>query len=154
MRKLWSRRWFQVAFAGTITLGVTFLLACGQYRVWSFRDYTLYRILTKDYSIGPDLWFGRIAPGQDVEPLIAQSDPYRVARYGPWVELTYYPGSPLPLPGLPFEGVTVLARDGQLVQAVAWSCTWQRVFFDTLSADESAEWQKATQDYVRSQLNE
>jgi hypothetical protein len=78
MGQLWSRRWFGVALGGTFALGAVVLLARGQYRVWSLRDFTLYRIITTGYSIGPDLWFGRIAPGQDVEVLIARSDPYRV----------------------------------------------------------------------------
>jgi hypothetical protein len=43
----------------------------------------------------------------------------------------------------PFPFGTVAASEGRLVGAYAWSCTWRRQFFDTMSEEERAEFFRA-----------
>ncbi|MGL4549798.1 MAG: hypothetical protein ACRC33_01315 [Gemmataceae bacterium] len=78
---------------------------------------------------GRELSSGRVHAGQDVERVIESTNPPRVERYGGFVRLNYQPG-------LSFTGVTVTAKNGRLASAVAWSCAWDRVFFDELNADD------------------
>jgi hypothetical protein len=47
-----------------------------------------------------------------------------------------------------FESVTVVAKDGRLVQAAAWGCTWERVFF-RMSDENAAEYAQAWEQHFR-----
>ncbi len=40
-----------------------------------------------------------------------------------------------PADHIPFTGLTVTTRDGRLIRADAWSCTWQFTFFETSDAE-------------------
>jgi hypothetical protein len=86
---------------------------------------------TGDDPVLRDLAAGRIKRGDSVEELIATYPPDRIVRHANYVTLSYGVGKD----GLmSFEGVTVVARNGKLVAAAAWSCTYVDVFF----RDESA----------------
>jgi len=131
MRWLFSRRWFQVPVDMVLLLAAG-LLACAWYTgIWSWHDLRVYRMMSREcHPVWNDLYWGRIAAGQDVEEVVARTQPPRVERLGDWVTLSYQ-GK-----GLCFTGVTVIAREGKLVAASAWSCTWSRKFFDTLPLEE------------------
>jgi hypothetical protein len=88
------------------------------------------------HPVWKDLHWGRIQPGQDVEEVIAATKPARVERYGEFVRLNYQEG-------LYFTGVTITAKNGRLASAVAWSCTWNRVFFDELTREDWAAYSAA-----------
>lgn len=81
------------------------------------------------HPVWRELNWGRIHAGQNVEQVIADTRPVEVERYGEFVRLNYQEG-------LYFTGVTIIAKNGRLASATAWSCTWARVFFDDLTADD------------------
>jgi len=39
-----------------------------------------------------------------------------------------------------FTGITILAKDGQLYAAEAWSCGWNRKFFNNTTAEDAQEY--------------
>jgi hypothetical protein len=64
-----------------------------------------------------------------------------VERFENVVILTYY--RPTTGKGLPFTGISIVARDGRLVSGQAWSCTWQRTFFEEWPREEQeAFWRR------------
>jgi hypothetical protein len=104
---------------------------CWYYGVWSVRDWHALREMPQAcHPVWRDLYAGRIRSGDEIEPVITRTSPPQVDRFGRWVQLGYYPG-----PGS-MTRVIVVARDGKLVSASAWSCTWHYVFFDTLTDQE------------------
>lgn len=50
------------------------------------------------------------------------------------------------LPG--FHGLTILAKNGRLVRATEWSCTYCRTYFDELSAEDEKRYQKLREENV------
>jgi len=81
------------------------------------------------HPVWEELHWGRVHKGQDVEEVIKSTNPVRVGRYGDFVSLDYQEG-------LCFTGVTVTAKNGRLASAAAWSCTWDRVFFNELTEED------------------
>jgi hypothetical protein len=146
MKWILSRRWFQIPAALVLLLAAG-LLACAWYfRIWSWRDLQVYRMMSREcHPIWEDLHWGRISAGQDVEAVIAQTKPVRVERFGNYVMLGYQEG-------LCFTGITLVARDGKLVAASAWSCTWDRTFFDTLSSEAWQAYSRAFEVHLKARL--
>jgi hypothetical protein len=81
------------------------------------------------HPVWKDLHWGHVHAGQDVDDVIAATKPARVEGYGDFVQLNYQEG-------LCFTGVTITAKNGRLASAAAWSCTWDRVFFDEMTQDD------------------
>jgi hypothetical protein len=146
MRRVWSKQWFRILPGLVACLVILALLASWHWRIWGLGDYRACQEVRR-YPIGADLWFGRIAVGQDVDEVIAKAPPHHVSRFGRFVLLHYYPGSPPPPNSIPFESLSVIARDGQLVSASAGGCTWGRTFFE-MSAAEEAEFQRSFERYL------
>jgi hypothetical protein len=132
---LWSRPWFRLGAGAALLIGGGFLL-CWYFGIWSVHDWMVYQAMSHEcHPVWKDLHAGRIHQGQSVEEVIAQTHPVRVDRLDHFVVLDYQEG-------FSFTGITVVARDGRLVDAEAWSCTWQRTFFQTWSsAERDAFWQ-------------
>ena len=133
--------------AAAVALAAAFL-TCSHFGVLILRDYYVYRhVNSGSYQIGPDLWWGRIDAGDDVEALVAASDPYCVSRLGRWVELRYAPDGPQ-TSGIPFVGLYVLAKDGQLARTSFFSCTDGRRFFNTMTPAEETDYRRDFEEYV------
>jgi hypothetical protein len=128
--RLFSKRWFKLS-VGFVLLALFALTACAWYfRIWSWRDLQVYRMMSREcHHVWQDLHWGRVHSCQNVEDVIATTKPVRVERYREFVRLNYQKG-------LCFTGVTITAKNGRLASAVAWSCTWDRVFFDELTQDD------------------
>lgn len=136
VKRLLAKRCFQVS-AGLVLVLLSSLLSCAWYfRVWSWRDLLAYQGMSQEcHPVWRELHWGRIRAGQDVEDVIAATKPVRVDRHGDFVWLNYQGGEGL----FDLTGVTVTAKSGRLATAAAWSCTWDRVFFDQLApADRQA----------------
>lgn len=71
---------------------------------------------------------GRFKAGDPVESVTAAHPPVRAVRHGRHTTLEY---------GGCFEGVTVYARDGKLVQASIWSCTFSHEYFNAWEPGEA-----------------
>jgi hypothetical protein len=130
VRKLLSERWFRLS-AGLIFSLLVVVLACAWYfRIWSWHDLVVYTMMSRECPpVWQDLQWGRVHAGQDVEEVIATTKPVRVERYGEFIRLDYQDG-------LSFTGITVMAKNGRPASACAWSCTWDRVFFDRLTQED------------------
>lgn len=85
----------------------------------------------KDYN------FDRIRAGDDVEAVIARTNPVKIERKGRWVILDYQESGN-------FTYVSAAAYDGRMVIAYAGSCTWVRLFFDELTEEQSLELLKSS----------
>jgi hypothetical protein len=146
MKRLWANRWCRLASALLSLIAVGVLAGCWRYGIWSYKDYCTYMEVRR-YPIGDELWFGRIQAGQDADALAAQHPPRRAHRAGRFVDLQYVVG--VPDDGVFYlESLTVVAKDGRLVQAAAGGCTWGRVFF-RMSDDEEAEYSQTWEQYFR-----
>jgi hypothetical protein len=130
MRRLLSYRWFRL-FAGWVLFLLLGLVAgAWHFRIWGWHDLVVYTLMSREcHPVWQDLHWGRVHAGQDVEEVIAATKPVCVERYGRFVRLGYQEG-------LHFTGITILAKDGRLASAGAWSCTWKRVFFDALTPED------------------
>jgi hypothetical protein len=128
--RAFSNRWFK-RVGGLVLFVLVGVISCAWYfRVWSWRDLQIYQAMSSEcHPVWRDLHWGRIHSGQDVEEIIEGTNPVRVERYGAFVRLNYQKG-------LCFTGVTITSKDGRVASAAAWSCTWNRVFFDELTEDD------------------
>jgi hypothetical protein len=107
---------------------------CWTHRVWSVTEWRVYQAMSLEcHPAWRDFHFGRVRAGDSVEEVIALTRPVRVERDSRWIVLKYHRD------GLCFTGLTAMAYDGQMVGAYAWSCTWTRQFFDTMSEQQRAE---------------
>lgn len=130
MKRLRSKRWLALVAGLVLLLLAVSTAGASHYRVWSWRDLRAYRAMGREcHPAWRELDSGRVAAGQDVEAVISATKPVWVERYGEFVRLHYQEG-------LSFTGVTVVAKSGRLAGAAAWSCTWDRMFFDELTPDD------------------
>ena len=131
MKRLWSYRWLRVV-AVLAALSLTGLLGCAWYfRVWSWRDYEILGYMDHEcHPVWKELFWRRVYAGQSVEEVIAETKPLTVERFENFVVLHYTPGG--------FTGIGIVARDGKLVWAEAYSCAWTKPFFNEFTP---AEWQ-------------
>ena len=138
VKRLLPRRWFQVS-AGLVAVLLIALLSCAWYfQVWSWHDFKVYQAMSREcHPVWRDLQWGRVHAGQNVEDVIAATKPVRVERYGEFVRLDYQEG-------LCFTGVAITAKNDRLASAAAWSCTWNRTFFDELTEQD---WQAFSNAY-------
>jgi len=130
---------FAMAFVLVTSVAANFatctgFLASRHYHVYSWNGCQVYRAMQKEcHPVWEDYNFGGVRAGDDVEQVIARTNPVIVERKGRWVELKYQSSGH-------FTGVSAAAYDGKMVYAVAWSCTWVRVFFDELTNEQSLEY--------------
>src|SRR5262245_57304983 len=104
----------------------------------AYRNYQISRQL--GYPVAVDLWRGRIAAGDRIEKVIARNQPHWVTKRGPFVQLFYYPGGPPREDSICLAGTSVVARDGKLIAAGSWACTFQHTHFDVTSPSDQAEY--------------
>ena len=118
-------------------------------RIWTYPEYGRYVWLTANLPVAHALWHHEIKAGEDVEQLITMWRPHMTSRFGDWVELRWFPGGPSK-DSISFIGVWVLAKDGVLVAASSYSDDGllNKVFFDTRTPSETADYRLALEAYV------
>jgi hypothetical protein len=124
----------------TTMVAVAVAAVCLAIPLWgkaAYRNYQIARQLR--YPVALDLWCGRIAAGDRIERVTALARPHRVAKRGPFVQLFYYPGGPPRAGSICLAGTCVVAKDGKLVAAGSWACTFQHTHFDVMSGLDQAE---------------
>ena len=134
----------------TMMVVVAVAAVCLAIPLWSkraYRNYLIARQLRHHPPVALDLWRGRIAAGDRIERLTARARPHRVTKRGPFVQLLYYPGGPPPGGSLSLGGTCVVAKDGKLVAAASWECTFQHTHFDVMSAPDEAEFARLLEQY-------
>jgi hypothetical protein len=129
MSKIWLKLSTKIAFP----LLVVWLSCAWYFHVWTWYDVQTCMMMSKEcHPVWRPLFLRQIRVGQNLDKVIASTNPKRIERYGEFTRLSYQGG-------LAFTGVSIIARKDRLIQASAWSCTWTRVLFDKLSkADEEA----------------
>lgn len=120
----------------SVILAGTVGFAARHYGVYSWRDYEVYRAMSFEcHPVWRDFHFGRIGPGADLEEVVASTKPKRVNVYGDFAVLDYQSE-------LHFTGVGATAYKGRLVEAGAWSCCWNKTFFNTMTNDDKQHFQE------------
>jgi hypothetical protein len=139
MKRLFAKRWVRRSLGTLLALTLAPLAVAAYCGVWSKDDFKAFvGMCTECHPVWRDLHWGRIRAGQDVEEVIAKTRPTKLERYGDFVDLHYFTTDRTDV--LHFTGVRILARNGRLAGASAWSCTWHRSFFDELG---EAGWDRA-----------
>jgi hypothetical protein len=135
-----------VALSVASILGV---LACWHWRIWSIEDFEDYQA-AQEYKLGPQLWSGQIAGGEEIEKLITDVPPDRIARFAPWTEITYFPGvDSSDTGGVWFAGLTIIAKDSKVVAATMWTDYKPPREFIKQSPEDEAEYQAAYLRYLQ-----
>lgn len=118
----------------SIAAGIVAFAIGRYYHVYSWRGWQVYGAMQREcHPIWKVYNFGGVRAGEDVEKVIARTQPVAIERNGRWTHLKYQ------APGY-FTGITATAYDGKMVFACAWSCSWTRLFFDELSEEQSLEY--------------
>jgi len=139
--RLRARRWFRQGLWVAAPVGGILLLAAWYSGVWSLRDLEIYREMNREcHPVWRELHDGRVYLGQTVEEAISQTAPTRVEHFENCVLLEYQTSGP----GQScFTTIAVVAQDGRLISAHAYSCTWQRTFFEGWTEEErDTFWQR------------
>ncbi len=130
MKRFLSRRWVKPTAGILFALLLATLAAAYSFRIWSWRDFRDYLAMSHEcHTVWKDLHYGDILPGQDVEAVITTTTPVDVERFGEFVRVNYQRMGN-------FTGVTITAKNGRVVSASAWSCMWDRLFFDELTEQD------------------
>lgn len=127
------RRKTVLILASVLTAVVLLLiLLCHFVGIRSTSDIVAYRAMRREHyhPIWKDLALGWVKRGDDVESLVKKYTPLWRNDAGAYTKLVYTQGGADP-------GLTVMAKDGKLILAVAGAATWQHVFFDAPGQMES-----------------
>lgn len=124
--KIPSRHRILICYA-VVLLGILFLV-CSHYHIWSYRDYQIYQAISR-YPFALEMWFGRLKAGDDLAPILAANQHYSLQRIqNRFVVVRILAGGHRKV-CLPFESMTLIAKDGKLRAAAITSCTWKHDFF-------------------------
>lgn len=117
--------------------------------IWTPIQYDRYLWLTENLQIANRLWHGQTKAGDDAEQLIKDWRPHMISRYGPWIEMRWFPGG-RDTNVISSIGMCVLAKNGKLVLGSSYSDDRvdDRIFFDTLTPVEKIEERAAFKTYV------
>lgn len=127
MKRVFGNRRVQRALGLLLVLSVGLVGCAWYFRIWSWHDFQVYGYMSHEcHPVWRDLHWGRIRAGDDVDAVIATTNPARVEHYGDFTVLNYQEG-------FCFGGITLIAKNRRLMGAGAWSCCWQREFFDELT---------------------
>ena len=130
-------KWAVRIFACLAVVLLLVLLACCSYfRIHRWRDVIAYAGMAAECDpVWKELALRRVRQGDPISKLTEIREPSGVLEYGPYEQLEYYRGGFEP-GYLSLTGITVYAKEGKLLTAVAWSCTWDHVFFEDKREEE------------------
>jgi len=132
----WARRAVRISACFAVVLLFVLLACCRYFGVYRWRDVIAYGCMAMECDpVWKELAFRRVRQGDPVTKLIAIREPSQTLEYGPYQELKYYRDG-WQSGYLSFTGITVYAKEGKLLTAVAWSCTWDHVFFQDKTEEE------------------
>jgi hypothetical protein len=114
------------------------VIACRHWSVWTYDDLILYRRMRAHSPVAQALWRSEIPPGSSVDRVVSMASPHRSVTLGPFREVYYFPGG-VPAPDIIcLEGTVLIAKDGRLITAGSYGCTFQRTYFNIATPEESA----------------
>ena len=127
---------------------ISLFSVCSTWRIWSYADLCLYRRLRYHSVVAQWLWRGNPTRGpnrsghRDVAPNFTRAA-------GPFLRIDYYPTGDLSPGNLSLEGTSLLAKDGRLIAAGSYGCTFQRAYFDVSTADENALYERLLEERIK-----
>jgi hypothetical protein len=125
VRKLFRRGVF--AFSAFLILLLSLFTF---FRVWSPRDLAAYHGMAAEcHPVWRAFALRQFSRGGAITALFAKYPPTERDEFGRYGIYSFYRGDLKD--GIPFTGLTVIARDGRLITATAGSCTWMFTFFET-----------------------
>ncbi|WP_435010857.1 hypothetical protein P12x_002144 [Tundrisphaera lichenicola] len=124
------------------------LSACSYWNVWGYDELLLYRHLSYHSPVAHALWHSGIRSGDQVDRVIALYRPNHKNRLGPFHQIEYYPSGDLTPGHLSLEGTSLTAKDGRLIRAESFGCTFQRIYFDAFTSDERELYGRLLQDKI------
>ena len=127
---------------------VAILSACSYWRIWSYGDLFLYLCLRRHSPVAPRPLARAIRPGGQIDRVIAMFRPNFIDSLGPFLRIDYYPTGDLPPGAISLEGTSLTAKDGRLISAGSYGCTFQRIYFDVSTADENALYVRLVQESI------
>ncbi len=125
------------------------LAACSHWRIWGYGDLSLYLHVRSHSPVAHTLWHGEIRPGDPIDRVIAVSRPNSTHALGPFLSIDYYPTGDLPPGSISLEGTSLTAKDGRLISAGSYGCTFQRSYFDVATADDNALYGHLLQERIK-----
>ena len=140
----WTTWAVRISACVAVVLVLVLLACCSYFRIHRWRDVMAYACMPAECDpVWKELALRRVRQGDPVSKLTELRKPSRALEYGPYQQLEYYRGGFEP-GDLWFTGITVYAKEGKLLTAVAWSCTWDHVFFEDKREEEriNAEFQE------------
>jgi len=121
----------------TVAAGSAVVTWCWSHRIWSFGQLKVYLLMKQQcHPVWYAFHYGEVRAGDPVDEVILKTLPPRVIRHGQWTILEYYPKAEN---SLSFTGVFAAAWKGRMIAAYAWSCTWQREFFNRMTARQQEQ---------------
>lgn len=136
--------------AVTLVIG-SLLAACWYWRIWSYRDFSDYLEVRHHAPVALALWRGEIRPETEIGDVIARWRPNATLTLGPFVDIMYYPGGDLRPGVISFAGTALRAKDGRLISAGSYGCTFERTYFDVTTADENALYARLVEERIKAQ---
>src|SRR5690349_4710944 len=98
--------------------------ACIFLRIHRPKDVNAYFEMAREcHPVWRQFAFRQVGAGDSLVALLKRYPPKRREEFGRYGIYTFHPWESNTIP---FTGLTVTSRDGKLLSAGAWSCTWQR----------------------------
>jgi len=129
----WATWAVRISACLAVVLLLALLACCGYFGIYRWRDVIAYGGMAAECDpVWKELALRRVRQGDPVSKLTEIREPSWVLEYGPYQQLEYgfEPGY------LSLTGITVYAKEGKLLTAIAWSCTWDHVFFEDKTEEE------------------
>jgi hypothetical protein len=142
---LWIRKRRLFVLVGMLCL----VSACSYWRIWGYGDFLLYRRLSEHSPVAHALWRGEIRAGGQIDRIIAMSRPNFRRTVGPFLRIDYYPTDDLSPGNLSLEGTSLTAKDGRLIAAGSYGCTFERTYFDVSAAEENALYERLLRERIK-----
>jgi hypothetical protein len=116
--------------------------------LWTYPQYERHVWLLANLPVDDLLWQGKIQAGDKVENLIKDWRPHEINRFGPWTEMSWFPGGPSD-DTISFIGTCVIAKNGVLVYASSYSDDGlnDKIFFNAKTSGDDAEFRAAEHAY-------
>jgi hypothetical protein len=125
-RRLWVSRWFRSAIFISAACLIVLVSGCAFFRVWRLSDLEAYRGMAAEcHPVWRAFAFRKFSRGDSAAELLAKYPPTQREEFGRYG--VYHYGH-----DMGYTGLTVTTKDGRLMTAGAWSCTWRFTFFDTV----------------------
>ncbi|MDZ4688887.1 MAG: hypothetical protein SH850_27745 [Planctomycetaceae bacterium] len=150
IRSLLSKRIARWLAAVAVSLTLVLIALGVFFRISSTRHLIAYQAMPREcHPIWRELAWRRINLGDSVEDVLIRFPPSLSEEFGDYGHYVFFRETFHDEGGLHFTGVSITAKRGRLINAEAWSCTWELPFFGHDDAEFLAALQAHTHDRNR-----